>query len=363
MATMVADRHLEHPRPSDAEAWRAVVQRDRRYDGSVVYAVRSTGIYCKPSCASRRPARANVTFFASPDEAEGAGYRACRRCRPREERIDPASRAVDAARRYLDRNAERNVPLTELASHAGVSPSHLQRTFKQLVGVSPKEYQDARRVRRFKARLRAGDTVSRATYEAGFSSSSRVYERTNELLGMTPASYRRGGEGLSITYTIADAPPPISRVLVATTERGVCAVELGTTDVDVERALRADFPRAEIVRNDDAHGGWVREVLERVLHPGHASDSDVPLDVAGTSFQWQVWKALQAIPPGERRSYVEIAATIGRPNATRAVARACATNKVAVVIPCHRVVRADGGPSGYKWGAERKRRLLEREAE
>jgi AraC family transcriptional regulator of adaptative response/methylated-DNA-[protein]-cysteine methyltransferase len=365
MATMIADQDSMTSRPNDAEAWRAVEHRDQRYDGRVVYAVRSTGIYCKPSCASRRPAQGNVRFFAHPDEAEQAGFRACRRCRPREDgHIEPAaSIAVDAAREYLDQNAERGVPLAELAAHTGMSASHLQRTFKQRVGVSPKEYQDAQRVRRFKARLRAGDTVSRATYEAGFGSSSRVYERTNQLLGMTPASYRRGGAGLRITYAIADAPPPVSRVLVATTERGVCAVELGTTDADVERALRADFPNAEIVRSDAVHTAWVRAVLERVQHPRHAAARDIPLDVDGTAFQWQVWKALQAIPAGERRSYGEIAAAIGRPNATRAVARACATNKVAVVIPCHRVVRDDGALAGYKWGVERKRRLLEREAE
>jgi AraC family transcriptional regulator of adaptative response/methylated-DNA-[protein]-cysteine methyltransferase len=250
------------------------------------------------------------------------------------------------------------VSLAELSEHAGVSASHLQRSFKRVVGMSPKEYQHTRRVEQFKSRLRAGDTVSRATYEAGFGSSSRVYENADVMLGMTPASFRRGGAGVRIEYTIASAP--VGRVLVATTDRGVCAVELGASDDDVTRALAADFPNATIERSDRAHGDWVRAVLERVRDPRNAR-GDIPLDVAGTSFQQQVWKALRDIPAGERRSYREVAASIGRPSATRAVARACATNRVAVVIPCHRVVREDGALSGYKWGVERKRRLLDDE--
>jgi AraC family transcriptional regulator of adaptative response/methylated-DNA-[protein]-cysteine methyltransferase len=236
----------------------------------------------------------------------------------------------------------------------------LRRTFKSIVGVSPKAYQDAARVSRFKSRLRAGDTVSRATYEAGFGSSSRVYERTDDMLGMTPAAYKRGGEGICISYAIADAP--VGRVLIATTNRGVCAVALGANDAEVERALRADFPKATIERNDEAHLTWVRAVLDRVRTPKRAGANRIPLDVSGTAFQRQVWTALQAIPTGERRSYSEIAEAIGHPTASRAVARACATNRVAVVIPCHRVVRAGGGISGYRWGVERKQTLLDEEA-
>jgi AraC family transcriptional regulator of adaptative response/methylated-DNA-[protein]-cysteine methyltransferase len=228
-----------------------------------------------------------------------------------------------------------------------------------MLGVSPKASQDARRVDQFKSRLRAGDTVSRATYEAGFGSSSRVYERSDALLGMTPAAYRRGGAGVRIAYAIADAP--IGRVLVATTDRGVCAVELGDTDDDVLRALRVDFPRATIVRSDDEHGAWVQAAVERVRDPRR--QNDVPLDLAGSEFQLRVWHALRQIPPGERRSYREIASAIGKPSASRAVARACATNHVAVVVPCHRVVRGDGDLGGYKWGVERKRRLLASERE
>jgi AraC family transcriptional regulator of adaptative response/methylated-DNA-[protein]-cysteine methyltransferase len=359
MATMAADHNTFASQLSDADAWHAVQQRDALYDGQFVYAVASTMIYCRPSCPSRRPSRSKVSFFASCEDAERAGYRACLRCQPREAHTTNA-KAIQAARLYLNQNADRAVSLAELARHVGLSASHLQRSFKQVMGMSPKQYQDAQRVSLFKLRLRAGDTVSRATYEAGFGSSSRVYERSDAMLGMTPASYRRGGAGVRITYTVADAP--IGRVLVATTDRGVCAVELGGTDADVERALRADFPQATIERSDEAHHTWVRAVLDRVRDPHRSHPNRIPLDVNGTAFQQQVWRALQQIPVGERRSYREIAEAIGRRKATRAVARACAANRLAVVVPCHRVVREDGGVSGYKWGIDRKRRLLDEEA-
>ena len=360
MATMAIEHATNSIELSDADAWRAVEARDEQFDGQFVYAVRTTGVYCRPSCASRRPLRANVSFFTDPDAAEQAGFRPCLRCEPRAENAERSGAAtVERARAFLDAHADRTVSLGELATHVGLSASHLQRSFKRLLGVSPKEYQDARRVNEFKSRLRAGDTVSRATYEAGFGSSSRIYERADALLGMTPASFRRGGAGMRIAYTIADSP--VGRVLVGTTDRGVCAVELGATDADVERALRADFPNAAIEQSDDEHHAWVHAVLERIREPAAGASQRVPLDVSGTAFQWQVWKALQAIPAGERRTYSEIATEIGRPTAARAVARACATNRVAVVIPCHRVVRESGELSGYKWGVDRKRRLLERE--
>jgi AraC family transcriptional regulator of adaptative response/methylated-DNA-[protein]-cysteine methyltransferase len=272
----------------------------------------------------------------------------------------PATQAVREARAYLDAHPDATTSLDELAAHAKVSPSHLQRSFKRIVGVSPKQYQDAGRLGRFKSRLRAGDTVSRATYEAGFGSSSRVYEKSDSALGMTPAAFRRGGAGVRISYTIGDAP--IGRVLVGTTARGVCAVEIGPTDGAVEQALTSDFPRATIERDDDAHHTWVRAVLDRVRAPAAATKNRIPLDVQGTAFQMKVWAALQAIPAGEQRSYREVAESIGQPSATRAVARACATNKVAIVIPCHRVVRETGELAGYKWGVDRKRRLLDEEA-
>jgi AraC family transcriptional regulator of adaptative response/methylated-DNA-[protein]-cysteine methyltransferase len=346
--------------PNDDEAWRAVEQRDQRFDGHFVYAVSSTRIYCRPSCPSRRPGRTRVTFYPAPAAAEQAGYRACRRCHPREAALAPASAtAVERARRHIEQHADQALTLAGLASQVGMSPFHLQRTFKRLVGVSPREYQDALRVTRFKSRLRAGDTVSRATYEAGFGSSSRVYERSDRTLGMTPASYRRGGAGLVITYTVVDSP--FGRLLIGATDRGVCAVALGDSDDALVSALRADFPSASLQRGDDAHRDWVDQISMHV--GGEDGEWNVPLDVQGTRFQQQVWAMLRKIPPGRTRSYSEIATALGEPRATRAVARACASNRLAVVIPCHRVVRSDGALGGYKWGIERKQTLLDREAE
>jgi AraC family transcriptional regulator of adaptative response/methylated-DNA-[protein]-cysteine methyltransferase len=343
------------PALDDDAAWRAVEQRDPRFDGHFVYAVKSTRVYCRPSCPSRRPLRERVTFYSAPDAAEKAGYRACRRCRPREAATSAAT-AVERARRFIEANAERPLTLSVLAREAGMSAFHLQRTFKRLVGMSPREYQDALRVTAFKSRLRAGDTVSRATFEAGFGSSSRVYERSDQSLGMTPAVYRRGGDGLRITYTTVASP--FGRLLVGATDRGVCAVALGSSDAELLDALRSDFPRAEIDRADDAHREWVEAI---VRHLDGNAGADVPLDIRGTTFQKQVWSLLRKIPPGDTKSYAEIAAALGNPRATRAVARACASNRIAVVIPCHRVVRTDGALGGYKWGLARKQALLDRE--
>jgi AraC family transcriptional regulator, regulatory protein of adaptative response / methylated-DNA-[protein]-cysteine methyltransferase len=266
----------------ESDAWRAVELRDARYDGQFVYGVTSTNVYCRPTCPSRRPSRANVRFFATPADAAQEGFRACKRCTPDSLLGAPADQAVARARDYLDEHAGRTVSLSELGEHVGMSAHHLQRTFKRIVGLSPREYQDEARTHVLKKRLRAGDTVSRATYEAGYGSGSRVYERTNEILGMTPASYRRGGEGVHIRYTISDAP--VGCVLVATTDRGVCGVELGATDADVVAALHADFPRAIIERNDEEHATWVRAVLDRVREPRGARQNRIPLDVNGTAF-------------------------------------------------------------------------------
>jgi len=357
MATMAAT--LSDQPVSNDRAWRAVVQRDKRFDGAFVYAVRSTGVYCKPSCASRQPLRTNVQFFPTGHDAEAAGFRSCLRCRPHEQ--SPADDpSLERARAFLDRHADRVVSLQELANHVKLSPSHLQRSFKRATGFSPKEYQDARRMKELKARLRAGDSVSRATYEAGFGSSSRVYERADRALGMTPATFRRGGRGVAIAYTIAGTP--LGRVLVATTERGVCAVELGATDDEVLAALQHDFPHAFIARGDTEHSEWINAVVGAVRDPRQVGIARIPLDMQGTGFQQQVCRALRDIPAGSRRSYSEIAKAIGRPTASRAVARACAKNRLAVVVPCHRVVRGDGDLAGYKWGTERKKRLLDSES-
>jgi AraC family transcriptional regulator, regulatory protein of adaptative response / methylated-DNA-[protein]-cysteine methyltransferase len=359
MATMASETVLMGTVPNDRDAWRAVEHRDVRYDGRFVYAVRSTGVYCRPSCPSRRPSRANVLFFEAPAAAEDAGYRACLRCAPHRPHAAGSASALGRARAFLDAHAGDHVSLAALARHASLSPTYLQRAFKRAFGVSPKEYQDALRAERFKTRLRAGDTVSRATFEAGYGSSSRVYERAHERLGMTPAAFRRGGAGMRIVYAIAESS--LGLVLVGHTDRGVCAVALGASDAELERGLRADFPKATIERATSATHAWVQAVLDRIRDPraGHP----VPLDVNGTAFQWRVWKALQEIPAGANRSYREVARSIGRPSAARAVARACASNRLAVVIPCHRVVREDGGLGGYRWGLERKRSLLDQEIE
>lgn len=341
--------------PPEDVAWAAVQRRDTRFDGRFVYAVRSTGVYCRPSCPSRRPRRAQVSFFAAAGDAERAGFRECRRCRPRSGGTTEAP--VQRARAHLEAHAEERVTLTALARVAGLSASRLQRTFKAALGMSPREYQDALRVGRLKARLRSGDTVSRATYDAGYGSSSRVYERADAKLGMTPGAYRRLGAGVRIGYEIVDSP--LGRLLVGMTERGVCSVALGDDDAELERLLRYDFPKAEVARGAPAHREWISAVVEQ-LH-GREPGAQVPIDVRGTTFQWQVWHALQRIPAGQTKSYGEIAASLGRPTATRAVARACASNRVAIVIPCHRAIRADGSLSGYRWGVERKRRLLEAE--
>lgn len=343
----------------DERRWRAVRARDPRFDGAFVFGVRSTGVYCRPSCPARRPRRRNVVFFPVAEAAEGAGFRSCRRCRPRE--ASPRDRETARVRevcRRIEAEAETEAApsLARLAAGVGWGPHHLQRTFKRIVGVSPRQYADALRLRSLRERLRKGVAVTTAIYESGYGSSSRVYERADRL-GMTPATYRRGGRGARLAY--ATAPSALGRVLVAATERGVSAVRLGDSEGALVEALRAEFPAAEIVGDEERVGRWLKAVLQRI--DGGPPHADLPLDIRGTAFQQRVWDALRAIPFGEVRSYGEVARAIGRPRASRAVARACATNPVAVVIPCHRVVPGGGGPGGYRWGAERKRELLARE--
>ena len=342
--------------PFDAEAaWDAVLARDPRSDGQFVYAVASTGVYCRPTCPSRRPLRRNVAFFTTPDDAERSGYRACRRCHPRQAQ-SAAMRAVEQTRALLDASDDRRVTLDVLARSVGLSPFHLQRTFKRLTGVTPKEYAAGRRSERLKTRLRQGDTVSRATYEAGYGSNSRVYEKAHAQLGMTPATYRRGGRGTHIRYTVVDSA--LGRLLVGATDRGVCAVTMGDDDATLEAGLRHEYPRATLERTDETLRDWVEAIVH---HLEHGSTLTIPTDVEGTAFQLRVWKALREIPPGKTRSYSEVAASIGAPLAARAVARACASNHVAVLIPCHRVVREGGALGGYRWGLERKKQLLDTE--
>lgn len=343
------------PRIDDERAWAAVLVREGRYDGRFVYAVATTGVYCRPSCPSRRPARSNVSFFDAPAGAEAAGYRACLRCHPRASSSAPA-RTVTKVRAYIEAHADEPLTLAVLAREAGSSPHHLQRVFKRATGLSPKEYAAAVRTQRFKAHVKES-SVTNAIYEAGYGSGSRLYESADARLGMTPATYRQGGRGMRIHYTIADSP--LGRLLVGATERGVCAVQLGDSDRALSKALLEEYPRAEVERDDDTLGPWLEAILAHLQ--GRSPALDLPLDLQATAFQWAVWKALREIPYGSTRSYAEIAATVGKPRAVRAVARACASNRVALVVPCHRVIASDGRSGGYRWGAERKQRLLDRE--
>jgi AraC family transcriptional regulator, regulatory protein of adaptative response / methylated-DNA-[protein]-cysteine methyltransferase len=297
-----------------------------------------------------------VRFFGTTREAERAGFRPCRRCQPTGTAPVSAAAAVERARAILEARPDRPVTLTELAREVGISAAHLQRVFTRATGLSPRAYQEALRMTALRERLKAGDTVLRATYEAGFGSSRRVYEQADQALGMTPGEYRRGGAGVGIGYTIVDAP--VGRVLVAATIRGICAVLLGDDDESLLAELREEYPRADVARADATLDGAAHTVVAAL-----AGEPVSPtLDVPGTAFQWQVWHALQQIPRGETRSYAALAEQLGKPGAARAVARACASNRVALLIPCHRVVRGDGSVGGYRWGAERKRELLDRES-
>ena len=349
--------------------WAALASRDDRQDGAFVYAVRTTGVYCRPSCAARTPRRENVVLFAGPKAAQTSGFRACLRCCPNEKRTAEAT--VARARALLDArlnaDPEDRVTLAELGEAVGWSAGHLQRTFTRIVGLSPRAYTDALRVKRAKAALRQGDTVLAATFEGGFGSGKALYERADDALGMTPGSYRRGGADVQIQYALFDTS--LGVVLVAATERGVCAVALGDEAEALVADLQRDFPLADITHDDKAVGPWAEPVLRVLAGAPNGSLSSaaqallaLPVDVRGTAFQRQVWAALRQIPLGETRTYGEVAAAIGRPTATRAVAQACGANQVALVVPCHRVVGAGGALRGYRWGPERKRKLLEMEA-
>jgi len=337
-------------------AWTAVLERDGRCDGRFVYAVRTTGVFCRPTCPSRRPDRRHVAFFETSAAARAAGFRACFRCAP-ESSLAPAMAGLERVRAHIEAHLDERLTLDELAPVAGLSPTHLQRAFKAALGLSPREYVRARRQERFRAEVRRGRSVTDALYEAGYGSGSRLYEDVGARLGMTPGAYRRGGEGQVVRYTIA--PSPLGRLLVASTDRGVCAVQLGESDRALEAALRRDYPKARVDRDDRALRPSLAAILAHL--GGEIPRLDLPLDVAASAFQWRVWRALQDIPYGETRSYGEVASAVGRPRAARAVARACASNRVALLVPCHRVVRADGSMGGYRWGVPCKRRLLEAE--
>ncbi len=338
----------------DGGFWTAVLARDARHDGEFVFAVATTGVYCRPSCPARRPRRENVTFFARPEHAEHAGFRACLRCRPRAASGNPQSEFAKEVCRFIEQHLDETVTLQRLGKAFRQSPFHLQRRFKAALGITPREYADACRMRQLKRNLQAGDNVTRAMYDAGYGSSSRLYEKTASQLGMTPDRYRRGAIAAKLRYVISDSP--LGRMLVAATDRGVCAIQFGRGDGELIEGLKREFPFA--VRKADESGlqVWVEAVLGRIT--GQELNAALPLDIRATAFQRKVWSYLQSIPFGATRSYAQVAKAIGQPTACRAVARACATNPVAVAIPCHRVVREDGNISGYRWGVERKKALL-----
>jgi AraC family transcriptional regulator of adaptative response/methylated-DNA-[protein]-cysteine methyltransferase len=337
--------------------WKALAAREAAADGTFVYAVTSTGVYCRPSCPSRRPRADRVRFFDSSAEARRAGFRPCRRCKP--DQLDLGVPGMDAVRRvcaYLAAHADERVTLAQLGRLASMSPSHLQRRFTALVGVSPREFQAARRADRLRDSLRRGASVTTAIHDAGYGSPSRVYEG-GASGGLSPSAYRRRGAGMRIAYSVVSTD--LGRLLVATTANGVCAVKLGTSDAALIRELRDEYSAADIRAGEKAREEWVRAIVAHL--GGHRPALDLPIDVRATAFQWRVWRALQTIPYGGTRSYADVARAIGRPRAVRAVARACAANPVALVVPCQRVVQRDGAPGGYRWGAARKRTLLVRE--
>jgi AraC family transcriptional regulator, regulatory protein of adaptative response / methylated-DNA-[protein]-cysteine methyltransferase len=345
---------------TDDALWRATLARDHAADGVFVYAVTSTRIYCRPSCPSRRPARRHVMFFRNPEAAERAGFRPCRRCRPQEAPgADARAALVTRACRLIDAHGEGRLSLQAISRQVGLSPHRLRRAFKSVTGITPREYAEARRLGRLKTRLREGSSVTHALYDAGYGSSSRLYEHAQDRLGMTPGVYRRGGQGMHIEYAIANSP--LGRLLVAATPRGVCAVYLGDpgSDQTLVDGLAGEYPSAVV---HPANGGvrrWIDMILQHL--DGKQLRLDLPIDIRATAFQHRVWRQLRAIPYGETRSYRQIAERLGAPGAARAVGRACATNPVSLVVPCHRAVRADGDLGGYRWGVDRKKRLLARE--
>jgi AraC family transcriptional regulator, regulatory protein of adaptative response / methylated-DNA-[protein]-cysteine methyltransferase len=349
--------HANSTKIDDDPRWKAVAARDSGCDGEFVFAVATTGVYCRPSCPARRPRRENVTFYSRPEQAEKAGFRACLRCRPKAFSGHPQSDAAKEICRYIEQHLDEPITLERLGKAFRQSPFHLQRRFKAALGITPREYADSCRLRLLKRNLQAGDNVTRAMYDAGYGSSSRLYEKTAAQLGMTPDKYRRGAIAATVRYAISDSP--LGRMLIAATDRGVCAIQFAQSDGELIEGLKREFPFA--VRKPDGGGlqAWVEALHSKMT--GHELNAALPLDIRATAFQRRVWTYLQSIPFGSTRSYAQVAKAIGQPRASRAVARACATNPVAVAIPCHRVVREDGSISGYRWGVERKKALLEME--
>ena len=344
------------PPRAAARYWRATMTRDARADGTFVLAVRSTHIYCRPSCPARRPMRRNVIFFHTGAEAEKEGFRPCLRCRPNEV-AGPVALVELASRELVKFGEDEGVGFATLAARLGTTPGTLRRAFVHVTGLRPRELVAALRLARFKKMLREGKGIAEALYETGYGSTSRVYESSNAQLGMTPATYRKGGRDMKIGYAIAKSS--LGRVLVGATERGVSAVYLGDADAKLVEELREEYPKAEITAAGDSFERWVKEIVQRV--EGNPPRLELPLDLQATAFQRRVWQELQRIPRGSTRTYTQVARALGSPKSVRAVARACGTNPVSIVVPCHRVIREDGSLAGYRWGLSRKEQLLAQE--
>ena len=336
--------------------WKAVETNDARFDGAFVFGVKTTGIFCKPSCSARKPKRENVEFFDEVERAERNGFRACLRCKPKlANAADPQVEMVLRACEIMD--VDDQISLNDLGAQLGLSPSHFQRTFKDILGISPKKYAEVKRLERFKREIKEGSDVVTAMYEAGYGSSSRLYEKASKNLGMTPAIYKKGGKGMNINYIITDCE--LGKLLVARTPRGICSVTFGDSVKELREGLAKEFPKAEIAEDEKDLKNAVDSITKYLQ--GKNKRLILPLDLQATAFQMQVWDFLKKIPYGETRSYSEVAESLGDKKKVRAVAQACAKNRVAVVIPCHRVVASNGKLSGYRWGVERKKALLEGE--
>jgi len=346
--------------PAPERCWEAVQNNDASFDGQFVVAVRTTKIYCRPSCTARLPLRKNVEFFPVPAMAESNGYRACKRCLPKDvSSVDEQTERVQMICQYIDDHLDEPCTLEEMGTAIGWSPYHLQRTFKQVVGITPRQYADMQRIARFKEGLRNGESVTNAALEAGYSSSSRIYAQADQHMGMTPKNYRKGGDDIAIAYSIWDTDSLLGKLLVAMTERGVCSIKMGEVDSDLIESLHEEFPAAHIFRDDE----YLYDAVQNVLNylQGWKPNLSLPLDIRVTAFQKRVLQELLNIPYGETRTYGEIAQAIGQPKAARAVGRACGANPVPLVVPCHRVVGSDGSLTGYAYGTDRKRYLLDME--
>jgi AraC family transcriptional regulator of adaptative response/methylated-DNA-[protein]-cysteine methyltransferase len=342
------------------KAWQQVLARDESADGQFFYAVKTTKIFCRPSCPSRRPERKNVSFFPTAEQAIAAGYRACLRCEPEAvvKRDDPQIAAIDAVSTYLTEHASERTRLKDVAKATGVAPLTILRGFKRVLGVSPREYAKAQRVAKFKDAVREPKkSVTTALYDAGYGSSSRLYEGSSATLGMTPSAMKAGGKGETIRYTVAESP--LGPLLIGATARGICSIVFGDSHEELVAELQAKFPQAE-TKQMDRELSYAVDAMVRAM--GEAPQAlQLPLDVRATAFQHRVWRELQAIPRGETRTYSQVAEAIGSPKSVRAVAAACAANPVALAVPCHRVIGKDGSLTGYRWGLERKRTLLQHE--